>query len=314
LKREKLRPWWYRPAPRAREQRVVRRRIYILPTRNGLLMVLVLGAMLLGAMNYGNSLVYGLTFLLTSVSVVSIIHTHRNLADLVVRTGQSRPVFAGEVALFPLAVENPGADRVAISFELENGRTTADLPEHSLHWIELRRPVEQRGWCELPRVTITSSFPLGLFRAWSFLELDQRCLVYPRPEQNGPPLPTGGGDEEHWERGRTGAGREDFSALRDYRAGDSLRHVHWKALAREQGLLTKEYEGSGRGHLLFEWDTLSGLPPEARLSRLCRWVLLAEASGLRYGLALPGGRLAPGRGESHRQRCLEALALFGAAP
>jgi uncharacterized protein (DUF58 family) len=50
---------------------------------------------------------------------------------------------------------------------------------------------------------------------------------------------------------------------------------------------------------------------ESRLSILCRWALQAEQRGQQYGLRLPGTAIPPGRGEAHRTRCLEALALFG---
>jgi uncharacterized protein (DUF58 family) len=299
---------WRRAVVRTTEQRLTQRRIYLLPTRNGLLLGLVLVAMLVGAMNYGNSLAYALTFLLTSVAVVSILHTYANMAGLTVRAGQCRPIFAGEPAVFPIAVDNPGRARYALSFELESGRAITDAPANGVHWLELRQPTAQRGWNELARVTVASSFPLGLFRAWSYLDLQQHCLVYPRPEVAGPPPPAGSGGGE---RAHPGRGNEDFAGLRDYRAGDSLRHVHWKALAREQGLLTKEFEGGGGRELWFDWDALGGLAPEARLARMCRWVLLADGEGHAYGLTLPGQHLERGRGPGQRQRCLEALALYG---
>ena len=52
------------------------------------------------------------------------------------------------------------------------------------------------------------------------------------------------------------------------------------------------------------------LGTEEKLSRLTRWVLDAHASGLSYGLRLPGKKIEPANGDAHRQKCLEALALF----
>ena len=46
-----------------------------------------------------------------------------------------------------------------------------------------------------------------------------------------------------------------------------------------------------------------------RLSRLTAWVLEAEARGQRWSLRLPGLELPVDGGASHRDRCLEALAL-----
>jgi uncharacterized protein (DUF58 family) len=293
-------------------QTLTRRRVYILPTRNGWLFALVLLAMLVGAINYENNLAYALTFLLASVGIVSILHTYRNLGGLGVRAGRCRPVFAGDTAVFPIGVSNADAqDRFALEFIPTGGDAiVVDVPPHSTAWVDVRLPTERRGRRPLGRLTISTRFPLGLLRAWSQVHLRQHCLVYPRPEPDAPlPAPSGG-------RGDSGAGSQgvdDFASLRAYQPGDSLRQVHWKALAREQGLLSKQYAGGGGGELLFEYAGLTGLSSEARLSRLCRWVLDAEQAGLRYGLALPGGSIPSGAGAAHQQRCLEALTFFGGA-
>jgi uncharacterized protein (DUF58 family) len=286
-------------------------RIYILPTRNGVLFGLVLAAMLFGAVNYGNSLAYALMFLLTSVAIISILHTHRNLAGLVVQAGLCRPVFAGEPALFPLGLSGGNTPRFALVIQ-EAGASEpviTDLDVQVLQWEDIRLPATERGWLERGRVTVSSSFPLGLFRAWSYIDLPQRCLVYPSPEREGPPPFAADGEGE--KQAATTQGSEDFSSLREYRPGDSLKHVHWKALAREQGLLTKAFTGSGSRNFRLDWDYLSGLGTEARLARLCRWVLWADACGQPYQLAIPGIRIPAAHGGEHRQRCLRALALFG---
>ena len=99
--------------------------------------------------------------------------------------------------------------------------------------------------------------------------------------------------------------------MRPYHAGDSLRHVHWKAVAREQGMQTKVFSGDQTEQLWLGWELLPGLDVETRLQRICRWVLEADSAGIAYGLTIPGRQIAPALGESHRRRCLEALALFG---
>ncbi|MGE0080777.1 MAG: DUF58 domain-containing protein [Thiohalomonadaceae bacterium] len=310
----RVREAWARrrhPAPEIAHT-LTRRRVYILPTRNGWLFALVLLAMLIGAINYENSLAYALTFLLASVGVVSILHTYRNLGGLGVRAGQCRPVFAGETAVFPIGVHNGDAQaRFALQFiPTEGAPVTVDLPARATTWVDICQPTTRRGRRPLGRLTIATRFPLGLLRAWSQVHLRQHCLVYPRPEADAPlPAPAGGAGEA----GAGNHGAEEFAALRAYQPGDSLRQVHWKALAREQGLLSKHFAGGGGGEHCFDYASLGGLPTEARLSRLCRWILDAEQAGLRYGLALPGGSIPAGSGPAHCQRCLEALALFGAS-
>ena len=102
--------------------------------------------------------------------------------------------------------------------------------------------------------------------------------------------------------------------LRSYRAGDAPKLIAWKALAREQGMLTKEFSATASSELWLDWDDARAGDVEARLSVLTHWVLQAERFGQSYGLRLPGTAIAPARGESHRTRCLEALALFQEPP
>lgn len=289
-----------------------RSRIFILPTRQGLAYALVLFAVLAGAVNYENSLAYALVFTLAGLGIVSILHTYRNLQGLVIRAGRPAPVFAGDRALFPIGITNPTRrTRYALSLSLPGAAgETVDIVAGDT-WIELSRAAPMRGRLFLGRFIVATRFPLGLLRAWSHIDLGMQCLVYPTPASlRGlpPPLPGGEGSD-----GDLGFGHEEFAALRPYRVGDTLSHVHWKAVAREQGMQTKQFSGDAQQALWLAWELLPGTAPELRLQRLCRWVLEADGAGLAYGLALPDRRIEPALGAVHRRVCLEALALFGEA-
>lgn len=287
-----------------------RRRVYILPSRSGVIFTFVLFAMLLGAVNYSNSLAHALTFLLASLGTVSMLHTFRNLQGLKFHAGQCHPVFAGETALFPIRVENSGGPRFAIKFTWP-GKTpvTTDLAASDSRWIDLPYPALRRGRLKMQRANIYSRFPLGIFHAWGHVQFETECIVYPQPSSERElPIQSISHSEAQGDQGR---GSDDFASLRSYHAGDSLRHVHWKAFAREQGLLTKQFGGGQAAELWLNWEALAGLNVEARLSRLCRWILEADTAGLHYGLSLPDQQIPPGHGDSHRHACLQALALFG---
>lgn len=311
LKRFDLSNWLERNRVAGGPVRLDRQRIYILPTRAGLLFALVLLAMLIGAMNYGNSLAYALTFLLVGVGMTAMLHTFRNLHGLWFHPGQGRAVFAGDSAVFPVRVENnDGYLRLAICLGVAGTEVrTVDIPDNGALWVEVRVPAPRRGRLRLPRCTVETNFPVGLFRAWSYLLFDMQCIVYPRPAGAAPlPLaiaPAGAGS------GDRGRGADDFAALRGYHYGDSPRHIYWQALARGQGLLTKQFGGEQAEELWLRWGDLPGREVEARLGQLCRWVVEAQEAGLAYGLELPNVRVAPGRGEAHQRRCLEELALYG---
>ncbi len=289
---------------------LTRRRVYIIPSRSGIIFALLLFAMLIGAINYQNSLSFIFTFLLTGMGAVTMVHTFRNLNGLRFRVGHIQPVFAGEQAAFPLSVENPqGHQRFAIKLMFTDQQPhSLDLEADGGQWLELHHPTSQRGWLDPGRITVYTRFPLGLFHAWAYINIEMRALVYPTPSAVRK-LPA----EVLVQSGSTGdqgKGDDDFAALRPYHPGDSLRHVHWKALAREQGLLTKQFGGGVSEEMWLKWEMLGILPMEEKLSHLCRWILEADSRGMAYGLALPHKELAPQRGDAHRRQCLKALALF----
>lgn len=290
------------------------RRVFVLPTRAGLAYALSLGVMLIGAINYSLSLGYALVFLLAGLGVSAILNTFRNLAHLRITLGHSEPVFAGEAARFGLVLHNlRGAERLSLRLWADKSTPVlVDLPARDTVEACVPLPAPRRGWLALPRVTLETTYPLGLVRAWSYAAPAQRCLVYPAPAAVAPPLPQGSGEQ----RGslRTGSGSDDFAGLRAHQPSDSPRHVAWKIAARQANddLHTKLFAGENANSLMLDWDALpSGLDTEARLSLLARWVCDAHAARLNYGLRLPQRTIRPSSGESHFHDCLKALALFG---
>lgn len=310
---QRLRPARFLRGPGPEEGPVVldRSRVFVLPTGHGALYGAALWLMLLGSVNYQASLGQGFTFLLASVAVVSILHTYHNLARLGLRAGRPEPVFAGEPVRFPIQVEN-GSGRHRHSVSLRplgpvGSAEVVDLPVGS-STVWLTRSSSVRGRLALGRFAVETRFPLGLFRAWSPLELVAEGLVYPAPapRRAWPGVPEAEGDSPGLR-----AGQGDFAGVRAYRPGDPPRRVHWKASARGQTLLVKEFGGGGRAEVRFDWDQLPDLGTEERLSQLCRWVLDAHEAGGAWGLRLPGVDLPLGRGAEHLHRCLGALARYG---
>lgn len=287
------------------------RRLYVLPTRNGLMFAVMLFAMWLGAINYNNSMIYLLTFLLSSIAIVSILHTFRNLIGLRVTALEAEPVFAGGTAQFPLLIENASRrGRTGIGLQYRQTlQSLANIPPRGSGQLALQLHAPRRGRLHADRCALITIFPTGLFRAWSWLDLGLGCLVFPAPEQGQVPGPMARGAEQ--EGAEHGRGGEDFRGLRGYQPGDPLRHLSWRALARGQELQTKQFGGSGPSRVWLDWDAAAGLEVEARLSRLCRWVLDADAAGQAFGLRLPGEVIEPATGASHRRRCLTALAQYG---
>lgn len=304
--------WLDKRIPPARQVRLDQRRIFILPTREGLVFGVALLLMLLAAINYQNSLAYGLTFLLLSLGLVTILHTWRNLAGLQLAAGEAPPVFAGEQACFRLCLQSTGRAHSGIAVGWSPAALQrVDVEADGNGEVELFLPAERRGWLRAPRLRVESRFPLGLLVAWSWVDLDLAALVYPRPLSGELP-PAGGAGEEDDEPGAAAqqSGVDDFQGLRPYQSGDSRRRLHWKAWSRGQGLLVKDFTELHSHDLWLDFDSLGG-DREARLSLLCHWVVQLAGHGQPFGLRLQGVSRPPAMGAAQRDQCLRDLALFG---
>lgn len=310
--RDRIGDWIFPPrGPEAGPVALGQRRVYILPTRGGLSFGVTLMLMLVGSINYNLSLGFILTFLLAGVGVVCMLHTWRNLAHVALRPGKSHPVFAGDLARFPIAVRNPGSlPRASLAIELRTRDAVFfDIGPDLESVVETAMPAMERGMLSPGRFRIFTTYPLGLFYAWANVDLELSCMVYPKPEPGRVPLPPA--QNASGEGGASGTGEDDFAGLRTYHPGDSPRRIAWKAAARSDTFLTKQFSGSAAAELWLDFsDVPAALGLEARLSRMARWVVESEAGGLRFGLRLPGLELDPATGIAHRDRCLQALALF----
>jgi uncharacterized protein (DUF58 family) len=231
--------WLYQPrTPEPGPIVLIQRRVYILPTRHGMIFAVVLLMMLLGSINYGLSLGFVLTFLLAALALNAMLYTFRNLVRLQVTATRTPPVFAGEAAQFTLSLTNPGGlTRHAIGISRERrARTPGDytgVPAGASARISVSIPSERRGRLSAGRLTLFTRFPLGLYQAWSYVHPDVSCIVYPRPAPAGLPLPR---TESASSSGAShGAGQDDFAGLRTYHAGDPPRHIAWKAAAAGVG-------------------------------------------------------------------------------
>ncbi|UCE31257.1 MAG: DUF58 domain-containing protein [Burkholderiales bacterium] len=290
-----------------------RRRVYVLPSRPGVLYGVFLALMLVSSINYQVSLGYALTFLLGAVGIVGLLHCYRNLAGLRVRPGRAEPVFAGDLIDLSFSLHNASrVDRYAIGVAAEGMAQPelVDVAGETETMVRVALPSRRRGRHRLPRFRLFGKYPLGIWQAWGYWNPRHSVLVYPRPEQGAPPPPELTALAGEAPGG--GFGIDDVAALRPYVPGDAPRVIAWKAIARTASdeLLSKQFEGGYQGELWLDWQALpDNLDSEERLSRLTRWVLDAESSGMRYGLRLPARTVEIDRGPAHRTVCLEALAL-----
>jgi len=287
------------------------RNIYILPTRRGLGFVLLVVLLLLIAFIYNNNLVYLLVFLLASLFFITILHTVQSLQGLVVTKGSCASVFAGELVASKVVIKNPtqvARYSVQLGYEKHTEQQAVDIAGQAKQLLSLAYKTTKRGWLLIPNPVISSCYPFGLFRAWRRLNLESKVLIYPQPSSQDCPLPESGlGDEQ---QGNAYKGQDDFYGLQTYQAGDSIRHIHWRSLAKGQGVFVRQFSGAQSTEIYLDYDQAMAASQEQRLSIMCRWVLDADKAGVVYGFKLGGLTLQPNFGQAHSKQCLDALALF----
>lgn len=288
---------------------VTRGRVYILPTQLGYGYAALLFAMLLGGLNYGNNLALALTFVLAASGWVTMHQCHRNLAGLRIAPAGTRAPYAGEAAEFAFALSAPSARNDLVLRVGEHPAPAVSVPLDATASSRVLVPTVRRGRVPLGRLRIESTFPLGLFRAWTWIHPELECLVYPRPaarDREGPPPETEAGSA----RDGRARGEEDFAGLRAFRSGDPPRRIAWKAWARGGEMVVKQFVGAARAPIMLDIATAPGADLEARIERLARWLVDAEDRGDRYGLRLEATTVPPGAGLAHRNRCLALLATY----
>ncbi len=291
---------------------VITRRVYILPTRAGVAFAFLLMLMLVAGLNYANSVALMLTFLLGGFGLIAMHLTHRNLAGLTLRSVAATNGFAGEHAHLSLTLENT-ADTERLSIDCEGSdieRVTADIASAASARAELAVPLERRGTRAIDRIKVSTTFPFGLFRAWTWVHLPVAVLAWPKPrgKHEAPPEASTGGSALAVHR----AGDEEWAGLREFRSGDSPRQVAWAAYARGRGLLVKTYESPAAQHRMFDFASIPG-DAEQRLEQLSAWVVAAHERGEQYGVRAGPFEVTPDGGSEHRARCLDGLALFVAS-
>ncbi|HST26999.1 MAG TPA: DUF58 domain-containing protein [Rudaea sp.] len=284
--------------------RLDRHRIYVLPTRFGLMLSALLVVMLLGALNYNNNPALLLTCLFAAAAYQSVFAAFATLNRLEVAALRAEPGHAGSDLEFFMHFHIAARPRRSLRLRAADAEIAFDLDRDGTACFRI--PAPRRGWLRPGRLRLSSQYPFGLFEVWSWINPEFAALVYPRLETNPPPLPRHGTQSQREFERSSG---DELAALRAYQTGDPPRNIAWKASARRDELLVKEFE-TPRGHeVTLDYASLRGLAHEDRLARLTAWVCLAEAARQPYALNLPQAHIDAGLGAEHRHACLRALAL-----
>lgn len=306
---QRWKAWLDRRIPAAKKVTLNQRRIFVFPTWMGCGYLFTAFLLFLAGVNYGNTLILSLSFFLGSLFVVTILQTFGNLSGLVIKAGSTESAFAGKESEFLIHLEKSrNKNHCSISLEWMGYESSLqDLNEHQKISVQMLLPTKQRGIYRPQRLLLKSVYPLGLCRAWTWVDLDMVCYVYPAPFACEYVRISSGGQQE------AGApsldSNDDFIGLRPYKDSDAFSNVDWKAFARRGELYAKQYQGYQSELQWIEWQNIVG-DKELRLSKMAFLILEFSKKNIMFGLRLPSENIEPDFGVQHQKACLEALARF----
>ncbi|WP_413698632.1 DUF58 domain-containing protein [Psychromonas sp. KJ10-10] len=307
--RKRFDKWLVKRMPAQRKITLNSGNTFIFPSKTGLHFLISCLILFLLGTNYQNNLILFLVFFLCSFMFTCLLFSYQNIAGLGLKAIQPEAQFASSPCRFTLTLQQPKSQVQDVNFYFKSAQSDLESTIKN-ETVVLYSYSEHRGYFNPGRVTVKSSFPFGLFNVWTHLDFDLRVLLYPSPIENQLTQSKTADKSQHNTLYQPVVGVEQFSTLKSYQIGESLKSVAWKQLAQGRGWLSKQFEQSAGGDLLLDIRHLGHLSLEMRLSYLTYQIVTLEKIKQRYALTLNQHHIEIGLGTSHKERCLRALALF----
>ncbi|MGI5310555.1 DUF58 domain-containing protein [Rheinheimera sp. WS51] len=299
--------WLDKRQPSAERVSLKQRYIFILPTAYGFWFALLCLLLYLLGTNYQNNLILLVCYFLLSLFLISIVLSFRNLNGLTLSCSDNNEGFVQQDLVIAIHCHTK-IPRYMLQFQFmtmaEQLKKDCIDPEDSV--LTMTTAAIARGQFSLPRLKISSHYPFGLWRSWSYIALAQQYWVYPKPIK-ATSIPDG-----HTNNAQQPLETEISQNLRQYQTGDSLNQILWKRLAKDSSKPIVRLRQPVQQHDP-KWVTipdLTGAALEHALSLACEQLIALEANGQLYGLTSPAINYPPSAGSQHLQRCLQHLALF----
>lgn len=277
----------------------------IAPTGLGIGFVLMLFALLLIAINFSNNLIFTLCFFLMAAFLLSVWFVIRNMNGIEVVNVRVKPVHLGQKINYQISVKDlVGADHLYI--ELNGSDRYFHLPADTTQIWNLDLNADKRGLSIEQPLEMSCIWPLGLFTFKRKIAQLPEVLIYPEAHDLAVLDQPASGSAAHSQ-----SEAEELDGLREYQAGDNLKRIDWRAVARRGQLQVKHFDGAdGDPSLWLDWNNTQGLDYESRISCICHWVLECQQAGREFGLRLPAKEIDPNRTGQHAQQCLSELAMM----
>lgn len=245
------------------------------------------------AWNRGIALLYGLLALMLSLIAISWLMPWWSLRRLSLSRQQLGQATAGRTLQLQYEFATPAPVFFLRICEQIPGNQQAPA-ESRCHFlaraaageaVTLSYPCEQRGVFLLPAPQLSCAWPFGFVERHVRVPVaGSHIVVAPKTFRiRQLPLPASGnpvlaGADSFLPR----SAHSDFAGVRDYRAGDSLKTVHWAASARQQQLVVREYHSYDTPCWLVVVDGQQGNALGDGADNTFEYAIQIAASMLRY--------------------------------
>ena len=241
-----------------------------------------------------------------------MLHSFFNLSGLIIQSKSAPSSFAEQTTQAQVDLHtNKPRYHLHCSFE-SHPNTEIENCHHGKNKLQIPLTFQQRGLHKLPRLRITSEYPLGLFTTWTRLDLNLTATIYPKaimPKQLHQTQPQAISSKNINEQGHQ-QGSEDFFQLKSYQQGEPWSQVAWKQAARGQGLLSKQYTSPQSNDTWLDLKSMPANTLEGKLSNLSALILEYEKQQQAFGFILGEHTIQPKTSHQHSQQCLTLLAKY----
>ena len=274
-------------------------------------------------MNTGNNLLYLLLGAMLGLIAVSGWLSEQAIRGLRIRRTVPRAVTVGHDMRLGYEVRNTKTRLPTLAVEiLEAGLPVGAYLSHvAAGGTAAARSVNrfvQRGIYPLDQVTLSTSFPFGLFKKERDLRIPGEIVVWPRTDRGVRAPAPGGGRVPMTGASAVGSkgARGEYRSLRDYRPGDDPRDIHWRSSARMRSPVIREYERDGARTRWICLDTRGSAGDGAETAVEVAAALAGRAAAENRAFALVTHEVVvePGEGPGQLERVLDVLARVDFGP
>lgn len=299
--------WPFLPARWTRRMPGFGRFRFLIP-REGLGYLMIMGVLFVGSSLTRSNMLLLVFAAMAGPFIVNGSVTFSMLNSLQIKRVPPLRAMVGELFSVELQVFNKSpflsAWMMMVDDDLSRG---AQLQSYSVLFV--RVPAQQsltgyyqaqlprRGRYEFGPIQITTRFPLGLTERSLIIRARDDLLVYPRVGRLAPGWKRqllGATEQIETPQTRSGVFDDEFHRLREYRAGDNPRAIHWRSSARRGQLIVREYHQNREHHLLLIidlWAGSSGLPQKEAAAQVESTLSLAATVAVEYRHECRGGSL-----------------------